>query len=83
MGEPNLQTVRVLLWSGKDEDLQMWSMKLCMHGMYKGYDSIMDSTVTVPTADAVLKEKDAEVVKARELMIKPNKDGYVDLMLSQ
>ena len=36
MGESNLQTVCVLLWSGKDEDWQMWSMKFHMHGMYKG-----------------------------------------------
>ena len=42
----------------------------------------MDGTVTVPTADAAFKEKDAEVMKARELMIKPSRDGYVDLMLS-
>ena len=41
-----------------------------MHGIYKGYDSIMDGTVTVPTADAVLKEKGPEVVKAGELTIR-------------
>ena len=42
----------------------------------------MDGTVTVPTADKLLKEKDAEVVKAGELMTKVNIAGYVDLMLS-
>ena len=42
----------------------------------------MDGTVTVPTADKLLKEKDAEVVKAGELMTKANIAGYVDLMLS-
>ena len=46
-----------------------------MHGMYKGYDSIMNSTVTVPTADKLLKEKDAEVMKAGALIIKPNRAG--------
>ena len=35
----------------------MWNTKFHMGGMYKGYDSIMDGTVTVPTADAVLKEQ--------------------------
>ena len=53
-----------------------------MCGMYKGYDSIMDGTVTVPAADAVLEEKDAEVTKAGELMIKLNRAGYVGLMFS-
>ena len=51
-----------------------------MHGMNKGYNSIMDGTVTVPTADTELKEKDEEVMKARELMIKLNRAGYVFLM---
>ena len=41
----------------------------------------MDGAVTVPTADKFLKEKDADVSKARELMIKLNRAGYVDLML--
>ena len=54
MGESNLHTVQVLPWSGKDEDWQMWSTKFHIHGKYKGYDSIMDGTVTVPTADTVL-----------------------------
>ena len=35
-----------------------------MNRMYKGYNSIMDGTVT---ADTVLKQKDTEVTKAREL----------------
>ena len=73
MGESDLQTVQVLPWSGKDEDWQMWSMKFRMCGMYKGYDSIMDGTVTVPTPDAALKEKDAEVAEATELTIKLNR----------
>ena len=38
--------------------------------------------VTVPTPDELLKEKDEEVIKARQLMIKLNGAGYVDLMLS-
>ena len=37
----------------------------------------MDVTVTVPTAE-LLKEKDTEVVKAREIMINLNRAGYVD-----
>ena len=82
MEESDLQMVCVLPWSGKDEDCQMWSMKFHMHGMYQGYDSIMDGTVTVPTADELHKEKDADIMKARELMIKLNRAGYVDLMLS-
>ena len=82
MGESNLQLVCVLPWSGKDDYWQMWSTKFHMHGMYKGYDCIMDHTVTVPTPDELLKEKDAEVPKARELTIKLNQAGYVDLMLS-
>ena len=49
--------VCVLLWSCKDEDWQMWSEKFCMQRMYNGYDSIMDGTGTVPTADKLLKEK--------------------------
>ena len=69
MGESDLQTVHVLLWSSKDEDWQMWSTKFCMHGMHKRHDSIMNGTVTVPTADELLKEKDAADLKARELTI--------------
>ena len=37
--------------------------------------NIMDGTVTVPTADTVLKEKDEEVMKAGELMTKLNRAG--------
>ena len=61
MGESDSQMVQVLPWSGKDEDWQTWSTKFCIHGMHKGYHSIMDGTVTVPTAYGVHKEKDAEV----------------------
>ena len=43
-----------------------------MHGMYKGYDSIMDGTVTVPTPDELLKEKDEEVMEAGQMTIKSN-----------
>ena len=82
MSESELQTVCVLLCTSKDEDWQMWSMKFCMHRMYKGYNSILDSTLTVPTLDELLKEKDNAVVKAGQMTIKLNKDGYVDLMLS-
>ena len=83
MGESNLQMVCVLPWSGKDEDWQMWSMKLCMCRMYKGYDSIMNGTVTIPTADELLEEKDVEVMKAGELMIKLNRARYMDLINEQ
>ena len=41
----------------------------------------MDGTVTVPTADKLLKEKDTEITKARKLMIKLKRAVYVDLML--
>ena len=64
MGKFDLQMVCVLPWSGKDKDWQMWIVKFNMCRMYKGYDSIMNGTVTVPTADELLKEKDAEVLKA-------------------
>ena len=77
----DLQMVCVLPWSGKDEDWQMWSMKFHVHRMYKGYDSIMDGTVTVPTPDELLKEKDKEVTKARQTMIKLDRAGYVDLIV--
>ena len=73
--------VCVLPWSGKDEHWQMWRTKFHVHGMYKGYDSIMDGTVTVPTADELLKQKDAEVMKAGELTMKLNRAAYVDLFL--
>ena len=82
MGESDLKTVHVLVWSGMDEDWQMWGTIFHMHGMSKGYDSIMDGTVTVPSAEKLPKEKDAEVMKAGELTIKLNRAGYVDLMLS-
>ena len=78
MGESDLQMVCALLWSHKDKDWQMWITKFCMHGMYKGYNSIMDGTVTVPTADKLFKEKDAEVAKAGELLIKLNRAGFMD-----
>ena len=42
----------------------------------------MDGTVTVPTADTMVKEKDEEVAKARELTIKLNRAGHVDLIFS-
>ena len=73
MGESDLQMVFVLPWSCKHEVWQMWSTKFHVHGMYKGYDSIMNGTVTVPTADYFLKEKDPEVLKARELIQFPPK----------
>ena len=79
MGESNLQMVCVLPWSVKDEDWQVWSTKFHMCAMYKGYDSTMDDTVTLPTADELFKEIDAEDAKSIELMIKLNRPGYVDL----
>ena len=42
----------------------------------------MDGTVTVPTADTIVKEKDEEVAKSRELTIKLNRAGHVDLIFS-
>ena len=62
MSKSKLQMVHVLLWSSKDEDWQMWSMKFHMCRMYKGYNSIMDGTVTVPTLEELLKEKDKAVI---------------------
>ena len=35
----------------------MWSVKFHTHRMYEGYGSTMNGTVTVPTADELLKEK--------------------------
>ena len=64
MSKSKLQMVHVLPWSSKDEDWQMWTTKFCMHGMYKGYDSITDGTVTIPTLDKLLKEKHEAVMKA-------------------
>ena len=42
---------------------------------------VMDSTVTVPTLDELLKEKDKAVMKARHMVIKSNRAGHVDLTL--
>ena len=58
-------------------------MKFHMHGMYKGYDSIMDGTVTVPTADEFLKENNAGVRKAGELTIKINRSGYLRIKINR
>ena len=56
---------------------QMWSMKFHMCRMYKGYDSIMDGTLTVPTIDKLLKEQDDAAVKAGQMMIKLKLDMWI------
>ena len=59
----------------------MLSTKFHISGMYKGYDSIMDGTVTLPTLDELLKKKDEAVMKAGQAMTKYNRAGYVNTML--
>ena len=49
--------------------------------MHKGYNSILDGTVTVPTLDELLKEKDKAVIQAGQVTINLNRTGYVDLKL--
>ena len=45
--ESEITTIRVLTWSGKEEDWPMWSMKFKTRAAISGYDEIMDGTVTV------------------------------------
>jgi hypothetical protein len=51
MSEENsseMKTIRVLTFSGKDEDWDEWSTKFEVIAGQRGYDEIMTGNVTVP-----------------------------------
>ena len=44
----DFKSIKVLPWTGKDEDWPMWSKKFLLRGRKKGYKKIMDGTMKVP-----------------------------------
>ena len=81
MSKRDLQTLHVLLWSGKVEDWQLWSMKSQVHGTACLYGDILDGNILVPTPEIIAKSTGETALQQVEEMMKQNKAGYVGLVM--
>ena len=70
------KSIRVLTFSGKDEDWDMWSKKFLAMAQRKKYKNVLTGKTAIPKEDAVLTDDDEK--KARQA----NEKAYSDLILS-
>ena len=70
------KSIRILTFSGKDEDWDMWSKKFLAMAQRKKYKSVLTGKTAIPREDAVLTDDNEK--KAREA----NEKAYSDLILS-
>ena len=78
----DLQTLCVLPRSGKEDDWQLWSTKFQEHRTAGGYGDIIEEKVPVPSMDDVAKTTDKQDFQQVEILLKANKAGYMDLVIS-
>ena len=78
----DLKSVKIIYWSGKEEDWSMWSTKFKMRGIARGYGDILTGDKQEKTKDEIdaitdndLKKKDLEIKKSA-------REGYMDLVMS-
>ena len=74
--EQEEKSIRVLTFSGKDEDWDMWSKKFLAIAQRKKYKDVLTGKKQIPKEDEDL--TDDEEKKAREA----NEKAYSDLILS-
>ena len=74
--EQEEKSIRVLTFSGKDEDWDMWSKKFLAMAQRKKYKDILTGKMNIAKEDATLTNEDEK--KAREA----NEKAYSDLILS-
>ena len=67
MSKIDLKSVKILPWSGKEEDWKMWSTKFKMRARAHGYYGVLVSK-QVDLTDQDMKKK--------------NDEGYMDLIMS-
>ena len=70
------KSIRILTFSGKKKDWNMWSEKFLAKASMRGYDEILDGTTKVEKDSVTTVTKEQEV--ARQL----NKKAYNELVLS-
>jgi hypothetical protein len=72
------KAIRVLSFSGKTKDWQMWEAKYAARARAKGWFKVMNGEQAVPAHDVVLTDTQVVQQRAREY----NEAGYADLLLS-
>ena len=70
------KSIRILTFSGKDEDWDMWSKKFLAMAQRKKYKNVLTGKAAIPREDTVLTDDDEK--KTREA----NEKAYSDLILS-
>jgi len=78
----DLKSVKIIYWSGKEEDWSMWSTKFKMRGIARGYGDILTGDKQEKTKDEIFAITDNDL-KKKELEIKKSaREGYMDLVMS-
>ena len=57
--DEEIRAIRVIPFSGKAEDFNMWKMKFLSHAKNCGFNEVLTETTTIPKASDMLDENDA------------------------
>mmetsp|Transcript_6868 Transcript_6868/g.8958 ORF Transcript_6868/g.8958 Transcript_6868/m.8958 type:complete len:103 (+) Transcript_6868:176-484(+) len=78
----DLKSVKIIYWSGKEEDRSMWSTKYKMRGIAGRYGDILTGDKKEKTKDEIDAITDIDL-KKNELEIKKSaREGYMGLVMS-
>jgi len=78
-------SLKLLPWSGRQEDWRKWSTKFMMRGTAKGYGRILKGIDQVPASDLnveEMREASEEVKKATRKLLHLNDEGFADLVMA-
>ena len=78
----DLKSVKIIYWSGKEEDWTMWSTKFKMRGIARGYGDILTGDKTEKTYDDIAAITDDDLKKTEEGFQKLAREGYMELVMS-
>ena len=78
----DLKSVKIIYWSGKEEDWTMWSTKFKMRGIARGYGDVLTGDKTVKTDDEIAMIADDDLKKDELGMQKSAREGYMELIMS-
>ncbi|KAL7563778.1 hypothetical protein ACA910_020462 [Epithemia clementina (nom. ined.)] len=81
--DSNIKTICILSFTNKKEDWYQWALKFRSMAEERGYDGIIDGTVTVPDDSVNINSiRDNDMREQMAMMRRANKVGYHDLTLT-
>ena len=83
MSEEKVSMIKVIPFSGKQVDWQVWSKKFLTRSRRKGYNDILQGKDSVPPdSEDLTAISDDDTCKAKEKLRDLNEEAYEDLILS-